>query len=93
MIRLLQPLDASDSKPFKDNLWKDSESWFFYKKLSIENFGLNQESASIKTCKIETIVVCTLKKCYITDILGGSGDIILWKNMDANELKLRQVEF
>lgn len=39
---------------------------------------------------METVVVHTLKKCCLTAILDVPEDIILWKNMNYNESKLKR---
>jgi len=89
MTSLLQPMDVSINKPFKDRLRQQYLTWIADPARELTEPGKNKcavpsevarwVSAAWKAIP-ESIIVRSFKKCSISNALDGSEDDIVWVN-------------
>ena len=86
---MLQPLDVSLKKPFKDRLHETCTMWMIEGQKSFTAGG-NIKAPSLSSVSSwvdesweelsQEMVSCSLKKCLISNAIDGTKDDILWDN-------------
>ena len=100
LTSVLQPLDVSVNKPFKDAIRRQWNEWMVSGEKSLTPKG-NVRSASL-TAVVEwvknawdsispTIIVRSFKKCGISNKLDGSEDDMLWEQAADEESAVNDV--
>ena len=91
LTSLVQPLDVSINKPFKDMMRKEWNEWMIGGEKTYTKGGSMRSPTMPEVCqwvinswnklKVETIVKA-LKKCGISNALDGTEDEELWNDTD-----------
>jgi hypothetical protein len=87
MTSVLQPMDVSINKSFKDRVRQQYLTWIADPARELTETGKNKRAAPSEVARWvlaawkaipESIIVKSLKKCCISNALDGSEDDILW---------------
>ena len=89
MTSVLQPMDVSINKPFKDRLRQQCLTWISVPTRELTETGKIERAASSEVARWvlaawkaipESIIIRSFKKCCIINALDGSEDDILWED-------------
>jgi hypothetical protein len=89
MTSMLQPMDVSITKSFKDRLRKQYLTWIAYPARELTETGEIKCTAPSEVARWvlaawkaipESIIVGSFKKCCISNAFNGSEDDIVWKD-------------
>ena len=89
MISVLQPMDVSINKPFKDRLRQQYLTWISDPACELTETGKIKSAAPSEIARLvsalwkaipESIIVRSFKKCCVSNALDGSEDDILWED-------------
>jgi len=89
MTSVLQPMDVSINKPFKDRLRQQYLTWIADPACELTETGKIKSTAPSEVpwwvsaawkAMLGSIIIRSFKKCCISNALDGSEDDILWEN-------------
>ena len=89
MISVLQPMDVSINKPFKDSLRQLYLTWISDPARELTETGKIKRAAPPEVARWvsaawkatpDSIIIRSFKKCCISNALDGSEDDILWED-------------